>query len=117
MRRSLKILITISLLILSACGGGGGGSTDPNPNSATKILNWTAPSTRQDGMFLPLSGIAGYRVYYGTDETDMQQIVDIEDMTVTSYTHEAPDTDNYYFGVTAYDFHGLESEMSNLVLK
>ncbi|MEW8506771.1 MAG: hypothetical protein AB2598_08680 [Candidatus Thiodiazotropha sp.] len=119
MTRRLQIETTVLLIMLTACGGGGGGggSNEPITDSAMKTLNWTPPSTRQDGKFLPLSSIAGYIIYFGTDETNLQQVVDIEDMTVTSYTHEAPDSSGYYFGVTAYDYHGLESEMSNLVVK
>ncbi len=115
-RKSLILLTSLLIFALQSCGGGGGGGSGDGPSSS-KSLKWTPPSTREDGGFLSLSSIAGYRIYFGTDENNLHQVVDIEDMSVNSYTYEAPDSGGYYFAVTAYDTHDQESEMSNIVVK
>jgi len=115
-KKSLIVLITSILLILQACGGGGGGG-ESSPETAMKVLEWLPPSTRVDGKYLPPTAIAGYHLYFGEDIDNLQLVTDIEDMSIDSYTFEAPDAGNYYFGITVYDRHGLESEMSNIVYK
>ncbi|MCU7904524.1 MAG: fibronectin type III domain-containing protein [Candidatus Thiodiazotropha sp. (ex Epidulcina cf. delphinae)] len=109
----LNVLLTF---ILQACGGGGGGGGD-NETGASKFVRWIPPSTRSDGSFLPLSSLAGYRIYYGKVETDLQRVADIEDNSINEYTLTLANSGDYYIGVTAYDTSGLESEISNLVLK
>lgn len=120
------LLYSTIFLTLHACGGGGGGGgndivggdTGGGDVNGTYTLSWQPPSTRTDNSFLPLSSIAGYRIYYGIDENDLQLHTDIIDGTMNNVTVTVMDitqeSNKIYFGITAYDIYNLESEMSNI---
>jgi hypothetical protein len=111
--KALLPLIIVSLLY--GCGGGGGGGSSPVDDQ--NKLTWIPPTTRIDGSYLDLSSISGYRVYYGTSDADLELLVDIADYSITEHPLDDDLQGSLYFCVTAYDVNGLESEISNLVLK
>jgi hypothetical protein len=59
--------------------------------------------------------VEGYRVYYGTDKSELIPVVDLNDSAMTSYTLTGLSPGTYYFAVTAYDYDGLESGYSEIV--
>jgi fibronectin type 3 domain-containing protein len=97
-------------LLLHACGGGGSGS------EGTK-LSWTPPATRVDGSYLGYESIAGFRIYYGSEETELTLMLDIGDGTIYSTSVNTPDEGEYYYAITAYNNYNLESELSNIIKK
>ena len=114
---SLTLVILISI-ILTACGGGSSDATsDSRTTSSSVVLSWTAPSSRADNSYLPLSELQGYRVYYGTSEDDLSMLVDLNDDTITEYSVDNLPSGSYYFAITAYDLDGMESGLSNVVNK
>jgi hypothetical protein len=111
MRKSLYsnfTLLSLSLL-LYACGGGSG-------SEGTK-LSWTPPATRSDGSYLAFESIAGYKIYYGSDESELELLVEIADRSTNSTSIPSSNEGKYYYGVTVYNAYNLESELSNLVRK
>ena len=62
----------------------------------------------------PSSGIAGYRLYYGTSSGSYSKIVNVGNTTVATVPNLAPGQ-TYFFVVTAYTAFGLESAPSNQV--
>ena len=80
------------------------------PGSAT--LSWTAPAYNEDGS--PITGLAGYHVYYGTDPAKFGSTVDVVGAASTAYTVTNLPAGTYYFAVAAYDSNGVESAMSNV---
>jgi hypothetical protein len=80
-------------------------------------LAWVAPTTRTDGSSLDMSEIGGYKVYMGTTEDNLEQVVDLADGSISDYVVEDLTTGDYYFAVTTYDTEGNESSYSNVVLK
>ncbi len=80
-------------------------------------LSWTAPSTREDGGSLDISELEGYRVYYGTDSSNLIPLVDLNDSSITTHSITDLNTGTYFFAVTAYDYAGLESGFSEIVSK
>jgi hypothetical protein len=66
-------------------------------------LAWQAPTTNEDGS--PLSDLAGYLVYYGTQSGTYSSTLDVGNMT--SHTISISDQEalgnTYYFAVTALD--------------
>lgn len=115
------ILAILTATMLSACGGGSGGGTGDNRdntgNTGIASLSWTAPSSRTDNSYLPMTELQGYRIYYGTSANDLSMLVDLNDNTITEYTVTDLATGSYFFSVTAYDSNGLESGRSNLINK
>ena len=122
MRNLYQLLaITVLLALLSACGSQQSASTrTTSALSTTPVdgvsLAWSAPSTRTDGSYLPLTELAGYRVYYGTTADDMAPLVDLNDIAITQYTVSNLPAGNYYFAVSVYDIDGLESGYSQVIL-
>jgi hypothetical protein len=66
----------------------------------------------------PLTDLAGYRIYYGTDQAALYQEIPI-DIPVSQLTHQITNLDSgtYFFSVTARNSVGVESELSNVVSK
>ena len=91
--------------------------------SGQVTLTWTAPTTNADGT--PLTDLAGYKVYYGTESGNYSNMVDIgmsdcrevDGSTECSYVIVDLVDNVYYFAVTAYDTSGNESNYSNEVKK
>lgn len=81
------------------------------------MLEWLAPSTRTDGDYLPMSELAGYRIYMGTSSDDLAPIVDLNDEGLTRYTVDNLAAGSYFFAVSAYDADGMESGLSQIVEK
>ena len=93
---------------------GDGGTSTPSV-SASAYLLWDPPTTNVDGT--PLTDLAGFRVYRGTEPGVYTEIVDIPSPEVTTYTFQGLPAGIHYFAVTAYDQAGNESDFSNEVSK
>jgi hypothetical protein len=83
----------------------------PAPTLGSAKLEWRAPATYTNGA--PLTNLAGYRIYYGTDVTQMQNTIDVSNPGVLSYVIEGLQPNTYYFAVTAVTNTGDESQRSN----
>ncbi|MEW6052162.1 MAG: DUF1566 domain-containing protein [Nitrospirota bacterium] len=79
-------------------------------NAAQTTLIWNPPIANEDGT--PLTGLAGYKVYYGTVSRNYTQSIDVGN--VTTYTvPNLSDGVTYYFAATAYNTAQKESQYSN----
>ena len=87
------------------------------PEVSTATLSWVAPATRSDGSPLPLSELAGFKVYAGTDPEALSLLADISDSSTTEYTVNDLEVGTHYYAVTAYNIYGLEGELSGVVSK
>jgi hypothetical protein len=64
-----------------------------------------------------VSGIVGYRVYYGTDVARMSSKIDVMNPSISTYVVEGLAPGTYYFAVTALHSSGGESNRSNAGMK
>lgn len=78
------------------------------------VLNWTAPTTYEDGTPLSASEIKGYVVYYGTTSGGPYSSSVVS--TTTSATINVP-KGTWYFVATCIGTNDLESARSNEVSK
>ena len=76
-----------------------------NIHSAQVTLAWDANTS---------SGIAGYKVYYGTSSGSYPSVIDVGNNTTYTVLNLQNGT-TYYFAVTDYDISGNESGYSNQV--
>jgi hypothetical protein len=76
-------------------------------------LSWRAPSERIDGESLPLSEIAGYRIYYGISSGDYDSVLSIDDPYTSTLLIDDLPLGTYYFAMTTVDTNGLESGYSS----
>ena len=75
--------------------------------SAQVTLAWN-PNTEKD--------LAGYKIYYGTSSGNYDASVDVGNWTSCTIA-ELEEGQTYYFGATAYDFDGNESDFSSEVTR
>lgn len=108
--------IEASTTFTLTCSGPGGNAVAMLSVSVLGIvtLSWQAPSENVDGT--PLSDLAGYRIYYGSDSRNYSDEVAIDGSGITSQDVLLA-SGSYYFAMTALDADGNESAYSNEVVK
>ena len=122
-----RIVVALLAVMIAACDGSdeksesqaggpsGGGAPPPvvPPTSSTDAatLDWLPPLTTTDGA--TLTNLAGYRIYYGTDVTQLSRRIEVQNPGVVTYVIEGLAPATYYFAVTAVDANGAESARSN----
>ena len=80
----------------------------------TIMLEWVAPEFRQYGVPLSLADIAGYKVYMGNDDSNMDVIALVADLA-NSLEVEELSRRVYYIAISAIDENQLESPTSEAV--
>ena len=78
-------------------------------------LSWTAPTQRTDGS--PLTDLAGYRIYYGSEPNDFNYYVEVNSAGIATYVVENLPVGTWYFVVSAVDSSGVESASSGSATK
>jgi hypothetical protein len=87
-------------------------TTPTAPTTYSAQLSWSAPSTRADGTPLALSDLAGYEIYYTTDDPAVSRTITVSGSAALSYTLSDLSAGNYYFAMAAIDTTGLKSDLS-----
>lgn len=89
-------------------------TTPATTGSAT--VSWVAPTQNSDGS--PLTNLAGYNIYYGTDSSALTQTIQVTSASALSYVVTGLATGTtWYFAVTSYTASGQESVRSTLSSK
>lgn len=78
-------------------------------------LTWTPPTTNTDGS--ALTDLAGYRVYYGTNSSALNQVQTVASAGATTATVTALAAGTWYFALEAFTAAGAESLPSTVVSK
>lgn len=73
-------------------------------------LSWIAPTENEDGT--PLTDLAGYKIYWGTESGNYTDSVTIDNPSVVTYVLDNLVSNTYYFVATAVNAEGEESEFS-----
>lgn len=81
----------------------------PPPTGAVTI-NWMPPTENVDGS--TLTNLAGYHLYYGTSQSNLNQVVDITNPGLASYMLSNLAAGTWYFAVTSINADGVESPRS-----
>lgn len=87
--------------------------TQSSTTSAT--LSWTPPTQNTNDS--PLTNLAGYRVVYGRDSSNLDQTIQIANPGLSTYTVTNLTSGTWYFAVKAYSSTGAESAISNMGMK
>jgi hypothetical protein len=85
------------------------------PTTSAATLSWTAPTHNTDGS--PITGLTGYHIYYGTDQSHPSQTITLTGATSTSYVVQGLAPGTYFFTVVAYNSLGIDSPNSNVAVK
>ena len=78
-------------------------------------ITWTPPTENEDDS--ALTNLRGYRVYYGTSTSNLNQVVDVANAGISSVFIENLSPGTWYFGVRSYNTSNVESALSNLATK
>lgn len=96
----------------------GTGTAQPVDRSAaggSADVSWTAPTTNTNGS--ALTNLAGFRIYYGTSPSALNQTVDVPSAGATDHVIQSLPQGKWYFAVAAYTNSGLQSSFSSVVSK
>jgi putative Ig domain-containing protein len=77
-------------------------------SSGSATLSWIPPTQNTDGS--TLGNLAGYRIYYGTQQGALTKSIQVTNPGLTSYTVGNLGAGTYYFSIAAYTADGQESE-------
>ena len=77
------------------------------PMTGSARISWLPPTAKSDGS--TLANLAGYHVWYGTSETELDKMEDVTNAGLTDVTIENLAPGTWYFSVKAYDSEGSES--------
>lgn len=83
--------------------------------SSTATLSWTPPTQNTDGT--TLTDLGGYKIYYGTSSTALNQIVAVNNPGLTAYVIDNLSPATYYFAIKALTTAGVESDYSPVISK
>lgn len=83
--------------------------------TGTATISWIPPTQNTDGS--PLTDLGGYRIYYGTSQTNLAQMVELTNPGLTSYMVQNLSPATWYFSMRAFRTNGTESEPSNIASK
>jgi len=122
----LKIVILVGVFVLAGTVLAGcnqdstGLTTVPSGTGASAgtgmaTLSWQAPTTTTEGA--ALTDLAGYRIYYGTNSSDLTQSVQITSVGIQTYAIDNLGAGTWYFAVRAVTAAGVESALSDVVSK
>lgn len=107
---------TVSNVVISVNAGAGGAATLPFsvhvlPAASKGVtVAWTAPTENTDGS--PLVNLAGYRIHYGTNPSELSNMIEIDNAEMSSYTITSLSPGIWYFAVTALNSDSIESDFS-----
>jgi hypothetical protein len=76
-------------------------------------LTWTSPTLNTNGT--TVTDLAGYRIYYGSKSTQLNQVVTVAGAAVTDYVFRELSAGTWYFAVVAYNNDNIESSLSAVV--
>ncbi len=74
-------------------------------------LSWIPPTQNEDGS--PLTDLAGYKIFYGTEQGNYPTSIQINNPSISTYVVENLTPKTYYFVATAFNSSGVESALSN----
>lgn len=90
-------------------------ASPPPSDSGTATLSWIPPTMNTDNT--PLTDLAGYRILYGTSQTNLDRTIALNTAGTTTYVVEGLTSGTWYFAVRAVNSKGVESENSSIVSK
>jgi hypothetical protein len=80
---------------------------------AAVTIAWTPPTENTNGTVL--TNLAGYHLYYGTNQSNLNQVVDITNPGLATYVLSSLSAGTWYFALTSINEAGVESARSAVV--
>ena len=87
------------------------GGTSLPPSAVT--IAWTPPTENTNGS--TLTNLAGYHIYYGTSQSDLDKVVDVTNPGLATYVLSDLSSGTWYFALTSVNSAGVESVRSSVI--
>jgi hypothetical protein len=84
----------------------------PPPSTGAVTVSWVPPTQNADGSLL--TNLAGYRVYWGTTQANLDHVVTVANPGLVRYVISDLTPATWYFALTAYNSNGQESDRSQI---
>jgi hypothetical protein len=89
--------------------------TDAAAGTGTATLSWTPPTENSDGT--ALTDLAGYQVYYGQSQNNLNKTVTLNNASLSTYVVENLGSGTWFFALVAVNSHGTTSVFSSVATK
>lgn len=89
--------------------------TDAAAGTGTATLSWTPPTENSDGT--ALTDLAGYQVYYGQSQNNLNKTVTLNNASLSTYVVENLGSGTWFFALVAVNTHGTTSVFSSVATK
>jgi hypothetical protein len=89
--------------------------TDGAAGTGTATLSWTPPTENSDGT--ALTDLAGYQVYYGQSQDNLNKTVTLNNASLSTYIVENLGSGTWFFALVAVNTHGTTSVFSSVATK
>lgn len=89
--------------------------TDAAAGTGTATLSWTPPTENSDGS--ALTDLAGYQVYYGQSQDNLNKTVTLNNASLSTYVVENLGSGTWFFALVAVNTHGTTSVFSSVATK
>src|SRR5215469_10925859 len=94
-------LQAFTLTVSGASSSTSSGSTSTSPSLGSVTLQWLPPTENTDAS--PLTNLAGYHVYYGTNAQSLSSSITVASPGISSYVVQNLAPGTWYFAVAAYN--------------
>jgi hypothetical protein len=88
---------------------------DVASGTGTATLSWTPPTENSDGS--ALTDLAGYQVYYGQSQNNLNRTVTLNNASLSTYVVENLGSGTWFFALVAVNSHGTTSVFSTVATK
>jgi hypothetical protein len=89
--------------------------TDAAAGTGTATLSWTPPTENSDGT--ALTDLAGYQVYYGQSQNNLNKTVTLNNASLSTYVVENLGSGTWFFALVAVNSRGTTSVFSSVATK
>jgi hypothetical protein len=83
--------------------------------TGSATLSWAPPTQNNDGT--PLTNLAGYKIYWGTDQNSLANSATVTNAGLSSYVVDQLTPATWFFATKAFNALGVESALSNVASK
>ena len=108
----LALLLAVTINVCVSCRES---VTANQVSTGSTTLSWMPPTQNSDGS--PLTDLAGYKIYYGSESGNYQNSIQIDNPGIAIYVVEYLTPNTYYFVISTINSSGVESQFSNEVSK
>jgi hypothetical protein len=82
-------------------------------STGSATLSWLPPTANTNGT--PLTNLAGYKIYYGTSSSSLDQSVEVSNPGISIYVIGNLSPATWYFSLVSYNSAHVESPLSQVV--